>query len=89
MEQMELTFVNPAGATLTAQLEPDMTADEAVAELISENFIAAAQPNHSWALFSPGHGKVSGTQTLGASGLQNGDSVTLMDVIQAGANTEA
>ena len=80
---MELTFANAAGATLTAQLEPDMTADDVVAELISNGFIAPAEAGSSWALFSSGHGKVSGSQTLGDSGLQDGDTVTLTSVITA------
>ena len=77
MEQMELTFVNEAGATLTAQLEPDMTVNEVIAELINEHFIPETLPMSRWALFASKKGAIFGDLPMGSTGLENGDSVTL------------
>ena len=76
---MELTFKNAAGATLTAELEPEMTVDEIIQELIANGFIPNDNSgfHNPYALFSSGHGRISGQQAIGSSGFCDGDTVTV------------
>ena len=80
---MLLRFTNATGAGLEAEVEPDYTADEIVANLIAEQFISEPKTGERWALFSAGQGKLSGSKTIAESGYRDGDEVQLVTVVQA------
>ncbi len=81
IHEMELTFVNQDGSTLTAELSAGMTADEAIAELIEESFIPEPPDMCNWELFSPGMNRLlSGDQPLCCTGLVNGETVKIIMV---------
>ena len=82
---MELTFANAAGATLTAQLEPEMTTDEIIQELVANGFISEIGPyDGGWALFVPEKGRLEEHQSLADSCFEDGDLVLVTAILADG-----
>lgn len=76
--EYSVTFIHPTtGATLTAQINPELTADEVINALVGENFITAPDTNHHYALGIKGE-MVEGSQTLASGGLKDGSTVTVI-----------
>lgn len=83
--EYSVTFIHPTtGATLTAQINPELTADEVINALVGENFITAPDTNHNYALGINGGEKVEGSQTLASGGLRDGSTVTVISQGTAG-----
>lgn len=85
MDEYTVTFVHPTtGATLTAAINPNLTADEVVNALVSENFITPAEPGFHYELGVNGGSKVGGSQSLASSGLRDGGTVNIAMTGEAG-----
>ena len=83
--EYSVTFRHPTtGATLTAQINPDLTADEVISALVAENFITAPDSTHGYALAVKGGEMAQGSQTLGFCGLTEGATITLLNQDVAG-----
>lgn len=85
MEEYNVTFVHPTtGATLTAQINPNLTADEVINALVAENFIERPDSQHNYVLGITGGSKVEGSQSLASGGLRDGSTVNVVSSDVAG-----
>ena len=85
MEEYNVTFVHPStGATLTAQINPSLTADEVINALVAENFIDPPDSQDNYVLGINGGGKVEGSQSLSSGGLRDGGTVNVVSSYVAG-----
>ena len=76
MEEYNVTFVHPTtGATLTAQIDPDLTADEVIEALAAELFIEAPNEYCEYLLVVAGGMIVKGSQSLFSAGVRDGDTI--------------
>lgn len=85
MDEYNVTFIHPTtGATLEAEINPNMTADEAISALVAENFIEAPDNTHRYVLGITGGNKVEGSQSLASGGLRDGSTVNVVSSDVAG-----
>lgn len=85
MEEYNVTFVHPTtGATLTAQINPNLTADEVINALVAENFIERPDAELNYVLGITGGSKVEGSQSLASGGLRDGSTVNVVSSYVAG-----
>lgn len=85
MEEYKVTFVHPTTrATLEAEVDPNMTVNEAINALVAENFIEAPRPNSPYILGINGGNKIEGEQTLLSGGLREGSTVSIVEDSFAG-----
>ena len=85
MDEYNGPFIHPTtGATLEAEINPNMTADEAISALVAENFIEAPDNTHRYVLGITGGNKVEGSQSLASGGLRDGSTVNVVSSDVAG-----
>ena len=85
MDEYNVTFIHPTtGATLEAEINPNMTADEAISALVAETFLEAPDNTHRYVLGITGGNKVEGSQSLASGGLRDGSTVNVVSSDVAG-----
>jgi len=81
MDEYIVTFIHPTtGATLEAQINPNLTGDEVINALASENFIEAPDNARRYVLGIRGGNEVEGSQSLASAGLRDGSTIDVMPV---------
>jgi len=78
---MELTFTSPTDSkTLTAEVDPSMTAKTVLAELIGADFLPGQTAYSAYTLVPTSGRAMLSTQTLSSAGVKNGE---VIEVVQA------
>ncbi len=71
--ELQITFAHPTnGETLTANIDPNLTADELYGALLSEGFISPLEEGQHILFGVNGRSKISGSQTLASVGATDG-----------------
>ena len=77
--EYNVKFVHPStGAILEASINPELSASDVIAALISEDFISAPTAEQNYALAVNGGSKIEGDNTLSSAGLRDGGEVRVV-----------
>ena len=82
MEEYNVTFVHPTtGAILTALVNPDLTADEAIQALVAEKFLDTPNELVYYGLALENGSILEGTQSLSDGGVGDWESLTVVELL--------
>ena len=83
MSDIQIVFQNPLdGSRLQATMDNTMTAHEAIAELISNNFVKTSSQGYK--LVPKGKKELDDVQTFADANVQSGETVTVVPQTDAG-----
>lgn len=83
--EYNVKFVHPTtGAVLEANINPELSASDVIAALVSENFITPEDANMHYSLAVNGGEKIEGAATLSSGGLRDGGTVRIIPNGSAG-----
>ena len=83
MADLTLTFLHPTdGRKATVSMDPTMTAEEAIGQLLANNFMPPHQ--HGYQLAVKGGRDLLPAQSFAEAGVNDGDTIRVVPLTQAG-----
>lgn len=88
MPDVKVNFVHPTdGRVMTVTVDDTMTAQEAIGELLANNFVPPHEQGYQ--LFAEGGNILGWNQTLAEGNVQSGTKLKVLPVAEAGAGRGA
>jgi hypothetical protein len=84
MPDVNVNFMHPTdGRVMTVTVDDTMTAEEAIGELLANNFVPPHGQGYQLSVVESGN-IISGSQSLGEAGVKHGSKIKVLPITEAG-----